>query len=151
MPIILETRKSLFDLVEMSKYTADNWPADLWPNFSFAEMACQETGECNMDMQFMGLLQSLRNEVGRPMKITSGYRSPRHSIEAAKEAPGTHAMGRAVDIACAGEEAMDILEGALWLGFTGVGVAQKGKNRFLHLDNLDSGEHTANRPAIWSY
>ena len=25
-------------------YTADNWPADRWPNFSFAEMACIKTG-----------------------------------------------------------------------------------------------------------
>jgi hypothetical protein len=30
-------------------YTANNWPAGRWPNFSFAEMACSETGECDMD------------------------------------------------------------------------------------------------------
>ena len=29
-------------------YTANNWPADRWPNFSFAEMVCSETGECGM-------------------------------------------------------------------------------------------------------
>ena len=142
MPIILESRSS---------YTADNWPTDEWPNFSFEEMRCSETGECAMDEGFMDNLQILRNELGRPLTITSGYRSPRHSIEAAKAAPGTHAMGRAVDIACAGVKALEILREALAVGFTGIGVKQKGIDRFLHLDDLRPGEHTAPRPTIWSY
>ena len=104
-----------------------------------------------MDEGFMDNLQILRNELGRPLTITSGYRSPRHSIEAAKKAPGTHAMGRAVDIACAGVVALEILREALAVGFTGIGVKQKGENRFLHLDDLKLGEHTAPRPTIWSY
>jgi len=61
-------------------YTASNWPTDRWPNFAFTEMACSETGECAIDEGFMDTLQNLRNELGRPMTITSGYRSPRHSI-----------------------------------------------------------------------
>jgi len=31
-------------------------------------------------------------------------------------------------------------------GFTGIGVAQKGNGRFIHLDDLQEG-----RPAVWSY
>ena len=65
-------------------YTASNWPIDRWPNFAFAEMACQETGECAMDKATMDRLQLLRSHLGFPLTITSGYRSPRHSIEAAK-------------------------------------------------------------------
>ena len=99
----------------------------------------------------MDRLQLLRSHYGFPLTITSGYRSPRHSIEAAKKTPGTHAMGRAADIACAGEEAVDLLKVALWIGFTGIGVKQKGEHRFLHLDDLGLGEHTAPRPTIWSY
>ena len=68
-------------------YTADTWPADRWPNFSFTEMACSETGECGMDKATMDRLQLLRSHYGSPLTITSGYRSPRHSIEAAKAAP----------------------------------------------------------------
>ena len=132
-------------------YTADTWPTDKWPNFSFEEMACQETGECEIVKITMDRLQDLRNELGQPLTITSGYRSPRHSIEAAKAAPGTHSMGRAVDIACAGVVALEILREALAVGFTGIGVKQKGEHRFLHLDDLKLGEHTAPRPAIWSY
>lgn len=132
-------------------YTADTWPTDRWPNFAFAEMACQETGECAMDKATMDRLQLLRDHYGLPLTITSGYRSPRHSIEAAKVAPGTHAMGRAADIACAGVDAFEILTEALVVGFTGIGVKQKGEHRFLHLDDLKPGEHTAPRPTIWSY
>ena len=70
-------------------YTANNWPAGRWPNFSFAEMACSETGECEMVKATMDRLQLLRDHYGFPFTITSGYRSPRHTIEAAKAAPGT--------------------------------------------------------------
>ena len=132
-------------------YTADNWPQDRWPNFSFAEMACSQTGECDMDKATMDRLQLLRSHYGSPLTITSGYRSPQHSIEAAKKAPGSHARGRAVDIACAGVDAFEVLTEALAVGFTGIGVKQKGEHRFLHLDDLALGEHIAPRPTIWSY
>ena len=133
-------------------YTADTWPADRWPNFSFAVMACSETGECAMDKATMDRLQRLRSHYGSPLTITSGYRSPRRSIEAAKPGgPGIHAKGRAADIACAGVDAFEILTEALVVGFTGIGVLRKGKHRFLHLDDLKPGEHTAPRPTIWSY
>ena len=132
-------------------YTAADWPADRWPNFAHRELACSETGECEMDEAFMDRLQLLRNHYGHALRITSGYRSPAHSIEAAKKAPGPHAKGRAVDIACAGVDAYDILAEALVCGFTGIGVKQKGEHRFLHLDDLAYGEHTVPRPSIWSY
>ena len=99
----------------------------------------------------MDRLQLLRSLYGSPLVITSGYRSPRHTIEAAKETPGTHSLGRAVDIACNGAEALDLIGEALEVEFTGFGVQQKGENRFLHLDDLRDGEHTAPRPTIWSY
>ena len=90
-------------------FTANNWPEDRWPNFAHRELACSETGECEMDEAFMGRLQLLRNHYGHALRITSGYRRPAHSIEAAKPAPaGTHAKGRAVDIACAGVDAFQL-------------------------------------------
>ena len=132
-------------------YTNDNWPAKRWPNFSFAELACQETGACKMDPLTMDRLQLLRSQYGHPLVISSGYRAPEHSIEAAKKAPGTHAKGRAIDIQCAGVDAYKILTEALVVGFTGLGVKQKGEGHFLHLDDLGKGEHTVPRPALWSY
>ena len=108
-------------------YTEATWPKDRWPNFAHRELACSETGECEMDEAFMDRLQLLRNHYGHALRITSGYRSPAHSIEAAKPAPfGTHCQG-----------------------------PRRGhrsrERRFLHLDDLAPGEYSVPRPSIWSY
>jgi zinc D-Ala-D-Ala carboxypeptidase len=116
-----------------------------YPNFSKSEFRCKETGENGMQPEFMALLQQLRNRYGKPMLISSGYRSPRHSIEARKAQAGTHAQGIACDVAVSGADAQLLVKLALDLGFTGIGVSQKaGGARFIHLD-------TAPRRAIWSY
>ena len=139
-------------------YTKETWPSDRWPNFSFNEMACQETGECEINEDMMDRLQEVRDQYGRRLKISSGYRSPSHSIEAKKKdpegnpRPGDHATGRAVDIAIRGEDAFMVLALATVLGFTGIGVSQVGEKRFLHLDDIQPSDNFhAHRPIVWSY
>jgi len=124
-----------------------NW--DKYPNFSEEELACSETGECKMSAAFMTKLQKLRDAYGKPLTITSGYRSPKHSIEASKPTGklSTHARGCAADIACNGQQAYEIMKLAFQLGFTGIGVSQKGSARFVHLDTFSGSP----RPNIWSY
>ena len=118
-----------------------------WPNFSERDMKCSETGECKMDVHFMNRLQGLRREVSRPMRVTSGYRSPDHSIEAAKPSPGSHAMGHAVDIQVNnGSDRFRLIEAAMKMGFTGIGAGKQ----FVHLDDLQ-GRETAPRPSLWVY
>ena len=135
----------------MTRFTEATWPAGRWPHFSFSELACRETGECLLDETLMDCLERVRGVVG-PLTVTSGYRSPRHSVEAAKPRPGSHAMGKAVDIACTGRKAYEVLATAIEEGFTGFGVAQKGGQRFLHLDIItDEDGFPAARPTIWSY
>ena len=120
-----------------------------WSNykhFSKSEFDCSQTGENEMKPAFMDRLQSLRFEWGKPMIITSGYRSPQHSIEAVKAKPGSHASGRACDIRVGpGEDVYELVRLAYRHGFTGIGISQKeGLPRFVHLDTLD-------RQAVWSY
>jgi len=115
-----------------------------YPNFSKEEFNCQQTNDNEMTHKFMTLLQKMRNAYGKPMKITSGYRSPKHSIEARKGTPGTHAQGIACDIACKGRDAHTIIELALNFGFTGIGICQKGDKRFIHVDLREF-------PTVWSY
>jgi uncharacterized protein YcbK (DUF882 family) len=118
-----------------------------YPNFTEKEFDCQETGTNHMQEAFMEKLQELRTAYGAPMRVTSGFRDPRHSIEASKSAPGVHTRGCAVDIACDGQQAYDIMKIALELGFTGIGVQQRGSSRFLHLDTYTGDP----RPNVWSY
>lgn len=123
-----------------------------WKNFKPSDMTCKETGEVKYDPSFMDRLQTLREQFGKPMSISSGYRSPKHPIEARKAKPGAHASGRAVDVRVSGADALRLVELALGLGFTGIGVSQKaGKPVFIHLDDLPPGNGIAPRPNIWSY
>jgi zinc D-Ala-D-Ala carboxypeptidase len=116
-----------------------NWTK--YPNFTKEEFDCQETGENEMQARFMEMLQLLRKRYGKPMRITSGYRSPNHSIEKRKSKPGTHAHGIAADIYAVGPDKYRLVKLAFECGFTGVGVAAN----FIHLDC------SRERCAIWSY
>jgi zinc D-Ala-D-Ala carboxypeptidase len=121
-----------------------NWSD--YPNFSCEEFRCKYTGECEMHPEYMQRLQHLRSVYGKPMNVTSGYRSPRHPKEASKATPGEHAHGRAADIAVQGVDALRLIQLALGLGFTRIGVQQKGTGRFIHL-----GDSPDFPPGIWSY
>ena len=119
----------------------------LYPNFSADEFKCSHCGKNEMQADFMSRLQALRMRYGKPMKITSGYRCPEHPIEAKKAKPGAHASGLACDVGVEGTDAYRLLRLALELGFTGIGVQQKGTGRFIHLDTLEEPP----RPNVWSY
>lgn len=118
-----------------------------YPNFKASEFNCSHCGENQMKPEFMEKLQSLRKAYGKPMRVTSGYRCPKHPIEAKKATPGAHASGCAADIGVEGADAHKLLKFAMILGFTGIGVQQKGTGRFIHLDTLTTGV----RPTVWSY
>ena len=119
----------------------------LYPNFSAKEFDCTHCGKNEMQPEFLSRLQALRMKYNKPMRITSGYRCPEHPIEAKKAKPGAHASGCACDVGVEGSDAHRLLRLALELGFTGIGVQQKGTGRFIHLDTLEEPP----RPNIWSY
>ena len=110
--------------------------------FKLEDFDCQETGENDMSTEFIERLDGLRSVCGFPFIVTSGYRSPNHSIEAKKEKPGQHAQGIAADIKVVGGAQRRLLvEQALQMGFTGVGV---DKN-FIHVDVRTT------TPVLWEY
>ena len=114
--------------------------------FSLTEFNCQETNENEMNPEFLARLDELRERCGFPFVITSGYRSPNHTIERNKERPGTHAQGIAADIKVRdGVQRFRIVEEAIKMGFSGIGVASS----FVHVDirDLDGNES----PVMWTY
>lgn len=95
-----------------------------------------------MENEFIDALDELREACGFSFTITSGYRDPSHSIEANKSTPGTHAQGIAADIkVTGGAQRMAIVEQAVKLGFTGIGVAKT----FVHVDKRTT------TPVLWCY
>lgn len=121
-----------------------------WKYFTEKELACKHTGRCAMDPEFMKKLDLLRELFGGPLTVTSGFRDRSHPEERGKVVPGAHAQGVAVDLAVSGKDAIRVLELAIGIGFTGIGVAQKGAGRYIHLDTAPSRPE-APRPNIWSY
>ena len=123
-----------------------------YPDFSEREFQCKcGCGRANMSIAFMRRLQGLRTYIGEPFKITSGFRCPAHNAKVSKTGTtGPHTTGKAADIACSHTLAWEILTEATDHGFTGLGVNQKGKSRFLHLDILPNAAGQP-RPHIWSY
>lgn len=110
--------------------------------FNISDFDCQETGENEMNEGFLRKLDALRHACGFPFIVTSGYRSPNHSIEVKKEKPGMHASGCAADIrALNGNQKYIIVQKALEMGFTGIGVAKT----FIHLDTRST------TPVVWNY
>lgn len=133
----------------MNKEIVTDW-TPYAPEFTREEFECKHTGECEMRVDFMDALHRLRIHYGKPMRITSGYRSPEHPIEARKPKPGAHAMGICCDVGVSGENALNLIELALAHGFTGLGVNQKGSARFIHLD-MGTVADGLPRPIVWSY
>ena len=104
----------------------------------------------NMDKMnpiLLSMLDALRKEYGFPIIINSSYRSPDHPIEAAKQKPGEHTYGAAVDIKCEGGEAtLRVVKAALKIGFLRIGVSRK--NNFVH---LGIGYPNAPKMSLWTY
>lgn len=124
-----------------------------WINFNPREMACRSTGSIIVVNSFMDRLQALRDKVGKPLLISSGYRSPEYNVRVSKTGPaGPHTTGRAVDIVASGDLALTLILAGRGLGFTGIGLLQHGaiSGRFLHLDDLPS-ENSRPRPTVWTY
>ncbi|MFQ6006783.1 MAG: D-Ala-D-Ala carboxypeptidase family metallohydrolase [Woeseia sp.] len=123
-----------------------------WPNFTLAEFACRcGCGHNLIEPNFVDMLQLLRSEVGRPFIITSGYRCLDHPLEVVKQKPGAHTLGVAADIYCGPTLCREILRHTLrHPAITGIGISQKPRKRFIHLD-MAASVPLRPRPALWTY
>lgn len=102
-----------------------------YPSFSKREFDCKHTGQNHMQGEFMWILQRIRSDFGKPMRITSGYRHITHPVEARKtHSNGEHTQGRCADVACDnGADRFRLIQLALRHGITRIGIAKT----FLHL------------------
>lgn len=118
--------------------------------FSDDELRCKcGCGKLLFDPEFRATLEAIREDVGFPMIVTSGYRCPNHPDERAKARAflGEHAQGCAVDVAVRGEQAYRLIKAAIDHNITRIGVHQKGEHRFIHLGGSKQKPH----PTVWSY
>lgn len=124
-----------------------------WPDFAPSEMACKGDGSLTVDEDFMDRLQKLRAMVGFPLPVASGYRSPAYNAKVSDTGDdGPHTKGLAADLRVVGAQAYAVIQAATQLGFTGIGISQKGDptKRFIHLDCAPTTP-SGPRPWVWTY
>ncbi len=101
-----------------------------------------------VDSELVSKLQELRERIGKPIAITSGYRCTSYQNELKARGYETavgvsqHTLGRAADIAVSGLGIPFIISEAILVGFKAIGA---GEN-FLHLDTRDDG-----KTRYWNY
>ena len=95
----------------------------LSPNFKVREFACKGSDVVLLDDELVVLLQCIREHFGKPVYITSGYRTPEHNAEVGGSKSSQHLLGRAADIRVAGVSVEDVAAYAesLMPGWGGVG------------------------------
>ena len=115
------------------------------PNFTRAEWRCPCCYKDDHDKRFVDMLQELRNAIGT-MPLSSAYRCERYNKRIGGVGGSAHIKGIGADVLISGERAMQCFEQARRIGFSGIGLSQKGpiQSHFIHLDILP-------RKAFWTY
>lgn len=100
-------------------------------NFNERELACRHCGEVILVPRLVLLLQKIRDAIGKPITITSGYRCPTHNRNIGGATQSRHMQGQAADIVVNGMTPAQVAKVAEKCGAGGIGVYKSG---FTHVD-----------------
>ena len=81
----------------------------LVPDFKVRELRCKDgTDTVMVDEALTVVLQCIREHFGKPVTITSGYRTAAHNAAVGGAKSSQHLLGRAADIRVAGVSVEDV-------------------------------------------
>jgi uncharacterized protein YcbK (DUF882 family) len=101
------------------------------PHFVLREFQCRCCGCVKLSPGLLERLEALREALGRPVVVTSGYRCPAHNRAVGGAARSLHMTGRAADVAAAPDEQARVAEIARAIGLTE--VLPGGRRNYIHL------------------
>jgi uncharacterized protein YcbK (DUF882 family) len=100
-------------------------------NFSLHEFQCKDGSQLvKIDERLVEKLQKLRDMIGKPIVIHSGYRTPEYNKKVGGANESQHMEGTAADISIAGLSPEKVAELAEKVGFNGIGIYKT----FTHVD-----------------
>ena len=100
-------------------------------NFKLKEFQCKDGSQLvKVDSQLLNRLQRLRDLVGKPIIITSGYRTISHNKKVGGSKNSLHLQGKAADIKVNGIDPGQLSKQAEKVGFNGIGIYKT----FIHVD-----------------
>lgn len=98
----------------------------------------------NMDYDLLTMIDEARRIYGKPMRVTSGYRTENHNRKVGGVDSSSHLKGLAIDVACVrSNDRFEMLAALIEVGFNRIGVA----STFIHVD-IDKNK---SQNVIWTY
>lgn len=107
---------------------------DLSQHFYRHEFACRCCGKAVVSPELIASLEALRDRIGTPIHILSGYRCPEHNRAVGGAASSEHLLGKAADITTALPLQTLHKEALRIASFAHGGIGIYPENNFLHLD-----------------
>jgi uncharacterized protein YcbK (DUF882 family) len=97
-----------------------------------------------MDTKLLNMIDEAREIYGKPIHVTSGYRTEAHNRKVGGVDSSSHLKGLAIDVACVrSDDRFKMLSALLEVGFNRIGVA----GTFIHVD-IDKDK---SQNVIWTY
>ncbi len=118
-----------FSIDENARYSA---------NFSVREFVCRDGSFMPMDRELIRLLQKIRDHFARPVRITSGYRSPDYNAKIGGAPGSLHMCGMAADIQVDGVDPARVAAFAETLTPGGGGIGLYVGQAFAHIDTREA-------------
>ena len=119
---------------------------NLSPNFKVKEFSCKDDSDkVLIDINLVEKLQELRNYLGKPITILSGYRTDSYNKQCGGADNSYHLKGQAVDIYCSGVKPIVIALWAEFNGLGGIGIYLNRSQEFVHIDTRVNKYRWANR------
>ena len=69
-------------------------------NFKVSEFACKHCGKNLIDQRVLNMAQELRDYLGVPVRVNSGYRCETHNKNVGGVKNSKHVLGKAADLSC---------------------------------------------------
>ena len=97
-----------------------------------------------MDTKLLNMIDEAREIYGKPIHVTSGYRTEAHNRKVGGVDSSSHLKGLAIDVACVrSDDRFKMLNALLEVGFNRIGIA----GTFIHID-IDKNK---SQNVIWTY